>query len=83
LGGFEIADLLLEGDIRPVSDKSSETRWFNYKGDLMTFDDDDSRSAKAKWAVRQFCSPYARSLLNFDIRLRLVLAVFVLHLRRF
>ncbi|KAJ7247043.1 hypothetical protein C8J57DRAFT_1523257 [Mycena rebaudengoi] len=30
LGGFEIADLLLEGD-------------------LMTFDDDDSRSAKAKW----------------------------------
>lgn len=50
LAGFEVTDLLLDGDLRPVSDKKSETRWFNYKGDLITFDDEDTRSAKAKWA---------------------------------
>ena len=51
MGGFEITDIILEADVRPVLDKKSQTRWFTHKGDLITFDDDDTRAAKAKWAV--------------------------------
>ena len=51
LAGFEVTDILLDGELRPVSDKKSKMRWVNYKGDLITFDDEDTRSAKAKWAV--------------------------------
>ncbi|KAJ8078102.1 hypothetical protein PM082_000308 [Marasmius tenuissimus] len=50
LAGLEITDIILEGDLRPVLHKKSQTRWFTYKGDLITFDDDDTRAAKAKWA---------------------------------
>ncbi|EJD54185.1 glycoside hydrolase [Auricularia subglabra TFB-10046 SS5] len=49
LAGFEVTDIMLDGELRPVSDSKSETKWFNYKGDLITFDDDETRAAKAKW----------------------------------
>lgn len=51
LAGFEVTDLTLAGELRPVSDSNSETLWFNYQGDLITYDDDDTRAAKAKWGV--------------------------------
>lgn len=51
LAGFEVTDITLDGELRPVLDSKSQTRWFNYQGDLITFDDDDTRGAKAAWGV--------------------------------
>lgn len=51
LAGFEITDLTLAGNLRPVTDSVSETLWFDYQGDLITYDDDDTRAAKSKWGV--------------------------------
>ena len=51
LAGFEVTDVTLDGELRPILDSKSQTRWFNYQGDLITFDDDGTRGAKTAWGV--------------------------------
>ncbi|KAJ3515636.1 hypothetical protein NLJ89_g1634 [Agrocybe chaxingu] len=50
LANFEIDNIMLDADIRPVLDRSSQTRWFNYNGDLITFDDEGTWAAKTQFA---------------------------------
>ncbi|KAJ3505091.1 hypothetical protein NLJ89_g7596 [Agrocybe chaxingu] len=52
LANFEIDNVMIDADIRPVHDKRSETRWFNYKGDLITFDDEGTWKAKTDFAAK-------------------------------
>jgi len=69
LSGFEITDLMIEADVRSVFDSKSQTRWFNHNGDLITFDDDETRAAKAKWAVCISSLHLASSMLRYKARL--------------
>lgn len=69
---------MLDGELRPVSDAKSQTRWFNYNGDLITFDDDDTRTAKATWGVSAPSALVHHSVLTrMRARLRRASAAFV------
>ncbi|KAF9464554.1 glycoside hydrolase [Collybia nuda] len=54
LANFEIDDIIMEADARPVYHEDSETRWFiDYKGDLITFDDEGTWKAKTDYAKKR------------------------------
>ncbi|KAF9461517.1 glycoside hydrolase [Collybia nuda] len=52
LANFEIDNIIMDADVRPVYHKDSETRWFTHKGDLITFDDEGTWKAKTDFAKK-------------------------------
>jgi hypothetical protein len=50
LGHFEIMDMIRVNNIVPTYDAATGTKWFNFRGDLITYDDRDTWNTKANYA---------------------------------
>lgn len=58
---------MLEGDLRPISDLKTQTRWFTHDGHLITFDDEHTRGSKVAWAVSFAVLSSARAIADAKI----------------
>ncbi|KAJ3208520.1 hypothetical protein HDU67_006691 [Dinochytrium kinnereticum] len=52
LGLFEILDILGRNGISSNYDRATQTKWFNYNGELVTYDDEETWNAKTDFAIK-------------------------------